>query len=426
MSYQADILGTHINILSGFAFKSNDFVDSGIPVIKIKNITPPNVSMDDLSYVLDDVIPSKYILNYDDVLIAMTGSHINQMASVVGRVARVKCSEKTALNQRVGKITVIDPDDCDLDYVYYYLSQEKVKIELANKAGGAANQANISPTDIKNLAIPFPNINIQRKISSVLRAYDDLIENNQKQIKLLEEAAQRLYKEWFVDFRFPGHENTKITDGIPEGWKKCRLSEIIAYEIGGGWGEVYPMEKCDVPAYVVRGTDIYSITHGNALSIPYRYHEKRNLNMRQLKDGDIVFEVSGGSKTEGVARTALIRSSMLKQWDAPVMCASFCKLVRLKERDLAQVLFDAFQYMRASGKTTEYDKRSASSIVNYRWKDFLADEAILIPDKLTLEKYNALASNMYQLIIQKAAAIEHATTVRNRLLPKLMSGEIEV
>ena len=309
-------------------------------------------------------------------------------------------------------------------FTYYFKSAAFRKAISGNAVG--ANIQNLSQERLSNYIACVPDIVSQRKIANILSTYDILIENNQKQIKLLEEAAQRLYKEWFVDLRFPGHKNTKITDGVPEGWKKCRLSEIIAYEIGGGWGEVYPMEKCDVPAYVVRGTDIYSITHGNALSIPYRYHEKRNLNMRQLKDGDIVFEVSGGSKTEGVARTALIRSSMLKQWDAPVMCASFCKLVRLKERDLAQVLFDAFQYMRASGKTTEYDKRSASSIVNYRWKDFLADEAILIPDKLTLEKYNALASNMYQLIIQKAAAIEHATTVRNRLLPKLMSGEIEV
>ena len=108
------------------------------------------------------------------------------------------------------------------------------------------------------------------------------------------------------------------------------------------------------------------------------------------------------------------------------MCASFCKLIRVREPKYAQLLFNTFQYMRASGKTTEYDKRSASSIVNYRWKDFLATETVLIPDEVMLEKYNALANNMYQLIVQKSISIEKAKGARDRLFPKLMSGEIEV
>ena len=130
------------------------------------------------------------------------------------------------LNQRVGKIVVTDETACNLDYVYYYLSQEQVKISLASKAGGAANQANISPSDVKELNIPLPPIEIQRRIADILSAYDDLIENNRKQIKLLEEAAMRLYKEWFVHLRFPGHENTLIVDGVPEGWERKKLIDI--------------------------------------------------------------------------------------------------------------------------------------------------------------------------------------------------------
>ena len=150
MNYKEELLGDYINILSGFAFKTKDFVDKGIPIIKIKNISPPCVTLDDLTYVSNEVAEKqkKFILSYDDVLIAMTGSHINQWASVVGRVARVKYSDKTLLNQRVGKITIKDNAEADINYIYYYLSQDKVKIELAAKAGGAANQANISPVHI--------------------------------------------------------------------------------------------------------------------------------------------------------------------------------------------------------------------------------------------------------------------------------------
>lgn len=294
------------------------------------------------------------------------------------------------------------------------------------KISQGAAQDNLSWEKLSTILFPAPPIEVQTKIADILSAYDDLIENNRKQIKLLEEAAQRLYKEWFIDLRFPGHETTPIVDGVPEGWRSLYLEEIVGYEIGGGWGEETPTEKCDYPAYVIRGTDLSGITHGSALTIPFRYHSKHNLDARTLTDGDIVFEVSGGSKTEGVARTALIRSAMLELWQYPVMCASFCKLIRAKNTKHSQVLFDAFRYMRASGKTSEYDKKSASSIVNYRWKDFLSNESILMPTDELLEIYNSIVGNMYQMIVQKSITIEKAKEARDRLLPKLMSGEIEV
>ncbi len=187
-------LGDYIDVLSGFAYKSKDFSDSGIPVIKIKNVCPPYISLEDLSYVPKSIAfqNPRYILNKGDVLIAMTGSHINQIASVVGRVGRVRYDNITVLNQRVGKIINKNDETSSLDYIYYYLSQYEVKVELAQKAGGAANQANISPSDIKNLLFPCPPFEVQCRIATILSRYDSLIENYQKQIKLLEEAAQRL------------------------------------------------------------------------------------------------------------------------------------------------------------------------------------------------------------------------------------------
>ena len=279
---------------------------------------------------------------------------------------------------------------------------------------------------LHGLDIPFPTIEIQNRIANILSTYDDLIENNHKQIKLLEEAAQRIYKEWFVDLRFPGHETTPIINGVPKGWKKVPLGDLIDYEIGGGWGEDQPTEKCDQPAYVIRGTDLYDVTHGNAKSIPYRFHAKSNLDSRKLQDRDIVFEVSGGSKNEGVARTALITESLLDFLGGDVICASFCKLIRFRDKSLAKYMYDTFQYLRNSGETVKYDKRSASSIVNYRWKDFLEQQFIFVPTNDILTQYNALAENMQKAIVNKAQIIEQSKQARDRLLPKLMSGELEV
>ena len=200
---------------------------------------------------------------------------------------------------------------------------------------------------------------------------------------------------------------------------------MISYEIGGGWGEETPTGKCIREAYVIRGTDLYGIAHGDLLSIPFRYHVESNLSSRKLKDGDIVFEVSGGSRTEGVARCLLITSSMLNVWRKDVMCASFCKLIR-PQFGFSQYLHDCIKHLRATGKTEEYDKRSASSIVNYRWKDFLSQELVLRPSEEILDHYNGVAKEIYSKAINCSLQIESAKKARDRLLPKLISGEIEV
>ena len=104
----------------------------------------------------------------------------------------------------------------------------------------------------------------------------------------------------------------------------------------------------------------------------------------------------------------------------------FCKLIRFKDKEMSQYMFDTLQYLRRSGKTTEFDKKSASNIVNYRWKDFLIQQEIIIPPRDFLELYNNLAENLFDQIIAKSKMIELLSQARDRLLPKLMSGEIEV
>ena len=313
----------------------------------------------------------------------------------------------------------------DSKYLFYLLKTDYIKKSMVSSMVGATGRQRVNNDIFGQIEIVVPNIEKQKKIGRTLFLYDDLIENNQKQIKLLEEAAQRLYKEWFVDLRFPGHENTKIVDGVPEGWSKNPIQDFISYEIGGGWGEELQNEKSMIPAYVIRGTDIKGLVNGQLQSVPYRYHTAGSLETRKLLDGDIVFEVSGGSKTEGVARTVRIIDLMLKTWDNSVICASFCKRIK-PIPSFSQYLYDSFRWMRLNGKTQEYDKKSASSIVNYRWKDFLAQEKILKPDEETISQYNNIAGTIYTKIIVCSCQIEQAKMKRDLLLPKLMSGELEV
>lgn len=310
-------------------------------------------------------------------------------------------------------------------YLYYWVISKEGNGVLNNTTIGSSQKA-LTISALKNVEITVPSIGKQRRIADILSAYDDLIENNRKQIKLLEEAAQRLYKEWFVDLRFPGHEHTKIVDGVPEGWDYIPLGKTISYEIGGGWGEDFVTGKNECPGFVIRGTDIDDIKKGNLLSIPYRFHVQGNLLSRKLQDGDIIFEVSGGSKNAGVAKTLLMTESLLSVWKKPVICASFCKLIRFDKPHISQYIYDCLQYWRTVGETQEYEKKSASNIINYRWKEFLKQKSVLIPEQGLLLQYVGISSSLYKQAITCSIAISKAMQARDCLLPKLMSGEVEV
>lgn len=391
---------------------------SGVPFVTIANINKSNqFDFSDTMFV-----PKDYYDRLDSKRKAQVGDILYSVVGSFGIPVLIK-EERPFVFQR--HIAILRPNERINSAFLYYTMLSRDFYAKADAAAIGAAQRTVSLTSLRGMEIELPPLKVQEAIASKLSVYDNLIENNQKQIKLLEEAAQRLYKEWFVDLRFPGYEDTPIVDGVPEGWEKVPVGNLISYEIGGGWGEETPTGKCIREAYVIRGTDLYGIAHGDLLSIPFRYHVESNLSSRKLKDGDIVFEVSGGSRTEGVARCLLITSSMLNVWRKDVMCASFCKLIR-PQFGFSQYLHDCIKHLRATGKTEEYDKRSASSIVNYRWKDFLSQELVLRPSEEILDHYNGVAKEIYSKAINCSLQIDSAKKARDRLLPKLISGEIEV
>ncbi|EHF9195132.1 hypothetical protein J1H87_002690 [Salmonella enterica subsp. enterica serovar Corvallis] len=184
------------DFISGYAFKSNDFIDSGHPVIKIKNIQSGKVTIADSQYVSTETVRKldKFKLSDRDVLIAMTGQ------GSVGRVGRLSCEDGTTpyLNQRVGKF-VADEEKLNIDYLYYVLSTKKYQ-EILFLAGSGSGQPNLSPATIKSVEIPFAPYEVQCRISSILNAIDEKISLNEKTNQTLEQMAQALFKSWFVEF----------------------------------------------------------------------------------------------------------------------------------------------------------------------------------------------------------------------------------
>ncbi len=401
-------LGDYIEVLSGFAFKSKDFTTEGVPVIKIKNISPPDVSLEELSYVPINIATQnpRYILSKGDVLIAMTGSHINQIASVVGRVGRVRYDALSVLNQRVGKIVNKDDKKSSLDFVYYYLSQYEVKVELAQKAGGAANQANISPKDIKDLMFPCPPIETQRRIATILSRYDSLIENYQKQIKLLEEAAQRLYKEWFIDLHFPGHENTNITDGVPEGWEKKMVNSIIELQSGFAFKSSTFDDNGAYKIVTIKNVKdgVFDVDNvSRIVAIP----EKMPMHC-VLADGDILLSLTGN-----VGRVCIVNGKNY--------------LLNQRVAKLATD-FKAFTYclFRSREMFIEINNLANGAAQQNVSPIRIGEMKILLPNNKLLQEFESIVFKSIARIISLQSQLRLLTEARDRLLPKLMSGAIEV
>ena len=403
----------------GSQLHQSDYSEHGTPVVMPKDLVEGKISEQSIARVEASHVKrlAKHKIHNGDILYSRRGD--------VGRCAYAGKEESGWLCGTGCLRVTIDESHAFPKFIFYQL-QTSQSVGWVEKHAVGSTMLNLNTSILSNVPVSLPPLEVQRKIADVLSAYDDLIENNREQIKLLEEAAQRLYKEWFIDLRFPGHETTPIIDGVPEGWEKKNLESIIGYEIGGGWGSDVPTNTEDQQGYVIRGTDINGISNGDISMIPFRYHAKSNLSARVLKHGDIIFEVSGGSRTEGVGKILLLTEQLLSYYDAPVICASFCKLIRLSELELSYYLGAALKYWRTIGRIGEFEKKSASSIINYRWKDFLTQQQILIPPQNIISYYNQIAGATYNKIITLSLMIEKAKQTRDRLLPKLMTGELEV
>ncbi|MEO7621925.1 MAG: restriction endonuclease subunit S [Gallionella sp.] len=227
--WRKERLGNVCKVIPGYAFKSSDWQSVGIPVVKIKNIKGDcTVDLAEVDCVPESVLTQKlqkFILKDEDILVAMTGA-------TVGKVGKIRTDKPILLNQRVAKI---DPVDADHDFIWSVVSSSEYQGIFFHLADGAA-QPNMSGSQIESVEIPFPPLSTQRRIASILSAYDELIENNQRRIRILEDMARSLYREWFVHFRYPGHESVPLVASplgqIPQGWEVKAVGD--AFDISGG------------------------------------------------------------------------------------------------------------------------------------------------------------------------------------------------
>ena len=319
--------------------------------------------------------------------------------------------------QRTYLIQPVDSNSYLTRYLYYAIG-----LRLSQMKGNAAGTATkfLTQSILNNLFIEIRRTDKQKKIITVLSAYDNLIEVNNKRIKALEQMAENLYKEWFVRFRFPGHETAEFENGIPKGWKTQSLGKWLVDNFNGGWGEENYTDKTPFMAYVIRGTDIEDINNSHFHDVPCRYHKKTDFENKQLCQNDIILELSNGN-INNIGRTLFVREKLLSHFNT-VICASFCKTLRFANKEIAFFVWKYIEYLQYSGLLSFYKNTGANGINNFNFKRFLR-MPICIPMDFSLlriiMKYSDEAAVIrelnYNLIKQ-----------RDLLLPRLMSGKLEV
>ena len=249
-------LGELCEFINGGAWSDKEYVSEGIPVLKVTNCKTTGFVLSELNY-LPSSSRQKYSQNelqLNDVIIATVGSHPNLVNSAAGRSVIVNSLVVGFfLNQNAVCIRTKNNNILNQLYFGYYSKYYLFQNYIQMRGKGAANQMRIAISAIKDYPMPLLPIENQERIATILSRYDSLIENYQKQIKLLEESAQRLYKEWFIDLRFPGHENTKIVDGVPEGWEKKCVDSIYSIKYGKNLSTKLIEEKGDYPVYGANG-----------------------------------------------------------------------------------------------------------------------------------------------------------------------------
>ncbi|WP_294744049.1 restriction endonuclease subunit S [uncultured Prevotella sp.] len=224
-------LGELVELKNGIAFKSGEFVVSGIPVIKIKNVKPNRILLDDLSYISEESAQNKkcFDLLPSDILITMTGNRKDGGAdSWVGKVALFNQNGRYMLNQRVSAIRVKRKDVVDYHFLAYLLSCWDAQLYFVNHSNSSGGQANISPDVVYDYNITLPPLSTQNQIAAILSSLDDKIEENRKINENLDQQAQTLFKSWFVDFEpFKNGEFVESELGmIPKGWRVGSLFDV--------------------------------------------------------------------------------------------------------------------------------------------------------------------------------------------------------
>ena len=377
--------------------------DSGYYFISCKDIREGQIHYEDARQIIEEDFwdaHKRTRLEPDDILVTNSGT--------IGRMAFVRDVPLTYRTTFQKSVAIVKPDKAKIFPKYLYYQLQNCVDDFINRSNGAA-QKNLLLSTMRAFKMNIhEDEDLQMHIAAILSAYDDLIENNQKQIKLLEEAAQRLYKEWFVDLRFPSHETTPIVDGIPEGWSMCTAGNVIEFNPKtplkkGCIKQSVPMTALSTSSMVLNSSE-FTMTESNSGA--------------KFRNGDTLFARITPCLENG--KTAFVAG--ITSEEGTVGSTEFI-VMRAKKINPYMV------YLLA--RTEEFRKTAINSMTGSDGRqraqvDKIMQFPYLLAPQSTLEAFSQLVEPIFEQVYLKNSQIAQLSQARDRLLPKLMSGEVEV
>jgi type I restriction enzyme, S subunit len=410
-------------------------------IVRSQNVFDRRFDEDGLAFISDEQAQGLkgVVLRPNDLLLNITGDGIT-----FARSCKVPDDILPAcVNQHVSIIR-IDPARADSDYVLSYLTHPDVKSYIESFNAGGSRRA-ITKGHIESFRLALPPIEEQRAIGRFLRGLDDKIELNRKMNETLEAMARALFQSWFVNFDpvrakaegrdpglpapiaalFPDSFQDSPRGEIPKGWSVGVLDDLVAQVLGGDWGGDQSTVEKSVGVRCIRGADIPDLQRGGTGKMPYRYVKRSSADKRVLNDGDLVIEISGGSPTQSTGRPVLVLDGLLRRLDAPLVCSNFCRFLRLKSHLYAKFVYIWLLTLYADDEFLQFEN-GTTGIKNLAFTRFSSTYTLVLPPDFVVAAFESRVGSLFLRQQVNAAEAETLSTLRDTLLPKLISGEIRL
>ena len=390
-------------------FSVKDMLEYGFDYSKCKRIS----EIDFNKMKSSGCVPQK-----GDVLVAKDGSFLKQ----------IFVCEETMDEAILSSIAIFRPDTSKVcpEYLCYLIKSPKVYDYISKNCVSGSALPRIVLKAFKEVELDIPSLDMQKSIVARLKCIDDKIRINNRINHNLEEQAQALYKSWFVDFEpFRGGNFVNSELGmIPEGWRVGCYNDIISSTVSGDWGKDREVGNYTHKVSCIRGCDFADVSSGIRGKTPERFVLEKNFQNKRLLDKDIIVEISGGTPTVSTGRICLVSDNLLDKYSGNIVCTNFCRVIRPCSGYSSYVFYSWLD--KYNSRVMFGYENGTSGIKNFQISDFMEKEPVIIPPQTVIAQFQTIV-DVYQAVIQRNGNERmECETVRDALLPKLMSGELKI
>jgi type I restriction enzyme S subunit len=390
-----------IQIKHGFAFSGKYFSNTGSHIV----LTPGNFYEEggfkekgDKEKWYTGPIPVGYVLNQGDLIIAMT----EQAEGLLGSSAIIPQNGLYLHNQRLGLVSILDTQKTDKKFIYYLFNIKSVRQQIRASATGVKIR-HTAPSRVLDVKVKIPSLLRQRRIADTLSTYDDFIENCQRRIKILEEMARNLYREWFVRFRFPGYEKIKMVNSplgeIPEGWEVKTLDSLVFFQKGRKSAETHDIALLD---------DVKLLLIDSLYGNDVKYVSPEKLILAAFQDTIMVMDGASSCNVTIGAEGAV--GSTLGRF-----------------RTMQPDIFSSYAlYYFLDSKAEDFKTKNIGSAIPHANKDYILRQLIAFPPQRITSQFDKIIDPIQREIRTIKIRIQILRRTRDLLLLRLMSGEIDV